>query len=300
MTLVLGLAKFIHNTAMKSVLHVFLTFFFTVIIFVAATFIYRFFYLGTIEIPEVTVDESAAFTGALNEDAYQSYDDNAVDIEEDDFTVNEEALTDPDFVRNKFIPASATDVEVLALDFEDDGVKEYAIKYTQDEVKRENGGALTVAYIQVYQWSDELNQWKKIKQDGVVIVDSRDSNFVNFEVVEIATPDIVREALLVSKRWQTGALKGYYIFGEQKNGEIDDWPIPKGYLHQDEYLQDGENGVALLSVAVQEGGVLEEYTVACEPSSPELIIDWCRSFQLLIPFDYEAFEFGTPEIRNNN
>jgi len=209
-----------------------------------------------------------------------------------DNSVNSDQAVIPDFVVENVLPDTYVDYELLSLDFENDGVDEYALQYKKDDVVRKLGNIRTISYIKVYQWDGV--SWSTVKEDEVTSKGGTvDTSFQKFEVVQLGDSD--NDHLWVSKYGQKSNV-GYYVYGLQADGTYGDWSIPKGYLNSDDYIGEGDLWLDGNAREITREGILESYQVFCEDREPFGAGGRsCWGFDLFIPFDGE---FGQPIMQN--
>ncbi len=270
---------------MKHIVIAFLTALVTLALLIGAIFFYRFVIMDDSDTPVAIVEDSASDETIDNlDESIPEYDDESEEITGDDFEVDDDVLVSDDFNEKDFVPPNATNVEVLELDLEDDGVDEYAVKYTRDDIVVDSR-EYTKTFVYVYKWSGK--EWSVIKEDqvsekgGVV-----ERKFSRFEVIDFYDFNSGHEMLFVSKEIVGDYIAGYYVFGEQKDGSLGDHSIPKGYLHEDDYLKETELFLNFYKLEVNDTGLVEKYSVACEAYFEGSEVDRkpCRYFDLHVTF----------------
>lgn len=182
---------------------------------------------------------------------------------------------------------------VLSLDFEGDGIDEKVFIYEKNDHISE-GEYRKNQHIKVYKLKE--GEWKLIKEDTVGLEKMAVDNLpAEVEIINLGNDS--KEELYVTKSILGSEFK-YYIFGYE-NGEYMDLLIPKGYLHKDEYLKDGEAGMTQMWIIVDETGIKEHYYVYCEGvrfSEVDRYSDdvVCRQFDLFIKYEDGKFY---PEVQ---
>ena len=199
------------------------------------------------------------------------------------------------------IPNNIEELQTIEVDLEGDGSPEIAVTYKDPDVIAHEGDIHEIYYLKIYQNTD--NQWIEIKGDEVTANGGPvDEEFCTFEAIHLGNDN--KEELLVSKCDSKGSRSGYYIFGQTSEGQLEDLPIPKGYLHEDEILKPGDEFMNLSTIEITEEGIEETYFIACESR------DWyagrygdqsggfCRKTTWFIP--YTDGIFGSPTIQEDN
>lgn len=195
------------------------------------------------------------------------------------------------FESDMYIPDGSEDVESFSLDFENDGLEEYIIKYKLDDVVVREGDLRQITYLKVYKWLGEA--WEIVKEDQVTIEGGvENASFRNIEKVDLGLNDY----LLVIKNNYRAPLT-YYIYGKYEDG-LADLPIEKGYLNEEEYLKDGDIYMRLVDLEINDGKLVESYVVECEKYEdlPLAADRSCYSFDLVHKYD-DGFN-GEPKVEN--
>ncbi len=201
----------------------------------------------------------------------------------------------------KDIPENIKDLQIIKVDLEGDGLPEIAVQYKNPNVVIEPNDVREIHYVNVYK--EEANQWIKIKKDEATASGGTvDSKFCIFQAVNLGNDK--KEELLVSKCDSKGNKNGYYIFGQTTGGHFEDFQIPKGYLHQDQLLKEGDQFPNLNKIEITKKGIEETYLIACTSR------DWyagrfgdqsggfCRQITWFIPYANNIF--STPVIQKES
>lgn len=165
------------------------------------------------------------------------------------------------FDATPFIPLDATIAMIYNMDFDADGTKEHAIEYSIENVTDQHGQSIPKAYLEVFAWDDMGNMWASIKQDEI------DTRLRKFEIEVLHFDTSPRDYLLVSKpSLPHGYTDGYYVFGDISNNgtSFGDIPLPKAYLHEEDYLNEGDTKLYFRGVSASADALIERYDVVCE------------------------------------
>ncbi|MFA5843041.1 MAG: hypothetical protein WC882_05260 [Candidatus Gracilibacteria bacterium] len=161
------------------------------------------------------------------------------------------------FDAESLIPVNAVIKTIYEFDLDSDGKKEYGIEYEMDDVISKYGRPVQKAYLDVFRFTN--GSWTAIKQDEI----DRDMN--EFRITVVHFDSSLYDYLLVQKPSDPhGYMSGYYVFGMTTDGLFEDLPIPKAYLHEEEYLETGDTWLFYDGVTVTPTALIEHYEVACE------------------------------------
>ncbi|MFA6435761.1 MAG: hypothetical protein WCW30_01320, partial [Candidatus Gracilibacteria bacterium] len=198
------------------------------------------------------------------------------------------------------IPDNIEELQTIEVDLEGDGSPEVAVMYKDPDVMAHEGDIHEIYYLKIYQNTD--NQWIEIKGDEVTAKGGAvDEEFCTFEAVNLGNDN--KEELLVGKCDFKGTRLGYYIFGQTSEGQLEDLPIPKGYLHEEEILKPGDEFMDLDTMEITKEGIEETYFIACESRNwyagrfGDQSGGFCREITWFIP--YTGGVFGAPTIQED-
>ncbi len=159
-----------------------------------------------------------------------------------------------------YIPSGATLVQLYPVDLYGDGGRlEYVVHSHDDDVVSAAGKLVPKDYLDIFAWYDTTNTWTLAHKDEI----NTDMNEYSVTITRFTTSP--RDYVLVEKlSLPHGYQTGYYVFGETKPGYIDELVIPKGYLHEEEYLEEGETQLYFRGVRATPEALVEYYDIACE------------------------------------
>ncbi|HUT22010.1 MAG TPA: hypothetical protein VMX18_01220 [Candidatus Bipolaricaulota bacterium] len=210
--------------------------------------------------------------------------------------------TPDDFSAKDYISERSHNLVEKNFDLDGDGIMEKAIQYIVDDVIVRANDKRKIQYVEVYRWEED--GWKQIKKDEATnIGGTADSEFCAFDVVNLG--DDSTEELLTSKCQPWNGSAGYAVFAYLGNNEFGDLAIPKGYLHEKEYLWESDTGLDFLRASIDGNGITEKYKVICESRDyfarrfGDQAGGGCRDLEIFIPYDAELKSFGDGEIFKN-
>ncbi|PIQ67434.1 hypothetical protein COY25_00180 [Candidatus Uhrbacteria bacterium CG_4_10_14_0_2_um_filter_41_7] len=123
------------------------------------------------------------------------------------------------FDRDQDFAETVTESQVLKLDLDGDGALEYAVIYTDTNVKSSEDTALTVQFLNIYKWNGE--KWTPIKEDKIVRRGGDKNGWLNkYEVVNLGSG---LHGLYVQKSY-AGDPSTEYLFGKLDNGGFGELP----------------------------------------------------------------------------
>lgn len=196
----------------------------------------------------------------------------------------------PSGVTDVLFPSNATEKVEKEVDFQGDKKLEKVLFYKSKD-NLGNNKFRTNQHIQIF--AEQKSEWKMVKDDLVP------NDNAGVETVIIAKPEVIdlggdgKEELFVIKCEGKHCSSKYYIFAFV-DGQFQDLPIPKGYLHSEEYLQPGDTFLSLTSLKADEQGIHEGYDVYCE-AKPYGEIQFgtdeaiCRHFELFLHYENGNF-----------
>ncbi len=177
-------------------------------------------------------------------------------------------------------------------DFDGDGISETVMSYISDD-ELFSGEGRTNGHLKIIDHSGNI-----LKED-IAPQGSNVNHPVKFDTIQVVDfGNDGRQELLVRKQapYEESEDNKYYVFGFI-NGEYSDYPIQKGYLHQEKYIDCEKNKVASVSseglnlngLEVSPDGILEKYSY----------FDYCNSETQDIGIfqRYHQTEFS-PEFKN--
>lgn len=198
------------------------------------------------------------------------------------------------------IPVDAQEVDARALDLDGDGVDEYAIQYTDPDVLVRANDAQPIQYLHVFQLQD--NEWVEIKKDQAAVGSTTIGQMFCFFAITNFGDDKTEELLTAKCQFPRALKKGYALFGLQPDGTMGDFPIPKGYLNEEKYIEKDE-ALFFLGVKPEDNAFRETYEVECPEKDyyggrmygNDAHNGPCEKFDLVIPFLPETGTFGLPK-----
>lgn len=167
---------------------------------------------------------------------------------------------EPIFDVSTFIPSEATLIQMYPVDlYGDAGRLEYVVHYHVDNVVSASGKLVSKDYLNIYAWDDMWDDWAPAHEDEI------DRSMNDFSVTIAHFTSSPRDYVLVEKpSLPHGYETGYYVFGETNPGYLRELFIQKGYLHEEDYLEDGDTQLYFRGVSATSEGLVEQYDVACE------------------------------------
>lgn len=119
------------------------------------------------------------------------------------------------FDRDQDFAETVTESQVLKMDLDGDNSLEYAVVYTDTNVKSSENTALTVQFLNIYKWNGE--KWAPIKEDKIVRRGGDKNGWLNkYEVVNLGGGI---DGLYVQKSFAAEP-STEYLFGKLSNGSF--------------------------------------------------------------------------------